>query len=102
MASTGQESMQAPQSVQVSASITNWSSPWLMASTGQVDSQAPQEMHSPEITWAMVLLLILGYGFFRKSMQYTSKNLDYINIYGAYTCLYVDSILKKKVSDNEY
>lgn len=49
IASTGQESAQAPQSVHLSASITYWSSPWLIASTGQVDSQAPQEMHSLEI-----------------------------------------------------
>jgi hypothetical protein len=26
-----------------------------MASTGQVDSHAPQEMHSPEITCAMII-----------------------------------------------
>jgi len=60
MASTGQESAQAPQSVQVFASITKMSSPWLMASTGQVDSHAPQEMHSLEMTYAMIVLLLIG------------------------------------------
>jgi hypothetical protein len=56
--------MQAPQSVQVSAAITNWSSPWLIASTGQVDSHAPQEIHSPEITCAMIILLIVKLTYF--------------------------------------
>jgi hypothetical protein len=63
MASTGQESAHAPQSVQVFALITKISSPWLMASTGQVDSHAPQEMHSLEITYAMIVLLLVNWLF---------------------------------------
>jgi hypothetical protein len=79
MACTGQESTQAPQSVQVPASIVNWSSPWLIASTGQVGSHAPQEMHSLEITWAMIGLLGLSMycmTYYTKGREYNSKNLD--------------------------
>ena len=46
IASDGQTSTQAPQSVQVSASITYLPSPSLIASTGHSLSHAPQEMHS--------------------------------------------------------
>ncbi len=56
-----------------------------MASTGQVDSHAPQEMHSLEMTYAMIVLLLIGWLTLtlRKLAQYTSKNLDYTNIYTA-------------------
>ena len=54
MAFTGQVSMQAPQSMQVSASIARLSPASLIALTGQDSSQAPQLMHSSEIVWAKV------------------------------------------------
>jgi len=46
MASTGQESTQAPQSMQMAGSIARASPCSLMALTGQVSSQAPQLMHA--------------------------------------------------------
>ena len=45
-AETGQTSAQAPQSMQVAASITYLSSPAVIALTGHSLSQAPQLMHS--------------------------------------------------------
>jgi hypothetical protein len=45
-AETGQTLAQAPQSMQVSASITYRSSPAWIASTGHSASHAPQEMQS--------------------------------------------------------
>lgn len=42
MAPVGQVSAQAPQSMQVPASMTYWESPWLIAPMGQAPEQAPQ------------------------------------------------------------
>jgi hypothetical protein len=44
---------QAPQEMQVSASITYLSSPSEIAFTGQSAAHAPQEMHSSLITYAI-------------------------------------------------
>jgi hypothetical protein len=52
MASTGQTATQAPQSVQVEASIT-YGEPSLIAVTGHSGRQDPQAMQSLEMTWAM-------------------------------------------------
>ena len=80
MASTGQESTHAAQSVQVLASMTKMSSPWLIASTGQVGSHAPQEIHSFEITCAMIVLLVFLLAFLlHKGGEYNSKFLDCIH-----------------------
>lgn len=49
IASTGQESVQAPQSIQASASITYVPSPAEIASTGQVPSHAPHSIQASEI-----------------------------------------------------
>jgi hypothetical protein len=49
-APTGQTSAQAPHSMQVSASIMYWLSPWEIALTGHSASHAPQLMHSSLIT----------------------------------------------------
>lgn len=49
IAPTGQVLSQAPQSMQVSGSITYWVSPAEMAPVGQTDSHAPQEMQASEI-----------------------------------------------------
>jgi hypothetical protein len=49
MAFTGHVSTHAPQSMQVSASITRFSPCSLIALTGQESSHAPQLMHSSEI-----------------------------------------------------
>jgi len=49
MAFTGHVSTHAPQSMQVSASITRLSPCSLMELTGQESSHAPQLMHSSEI-----------------------------------------------------
>jgi hypothetical protein len=46
IASTGQTSTHAPQSVQTAASMTYWPSPSLIASTGHCEAHAPQLMHS--------------------------------------------------------
>jgi hypothetical protein len=54
MASTGQVSAQAPQSMQASGSITYWSAPWEIASTGQFGAQAPQETQSLLILYAIM------------------------------------------------
>jgi hypothetical protein len=51
IALTGQVSTQAPQSMQVSASIARLSPASLMALTGQDSSHAPQLMHSSVIVW---------------------------------------------------
>jgi hypothetical protein len=50
IAVTGQVSTHAPQSMQVSASITLFSPTSLMALVGQESSHAPQLMHSSVIT----------------------------------------------------
>jgi hypothetical protein len=50
MALTGQVSTHAPQSMQVSGSMTLFSPTSLMALVGQDSSHAPQLMHSSEIT----------------------------------------------------
>jgi len=50
IAVTGQVSTHAPQSMQVSASITLFSPASLMALVGQESSHAPQLMHSSVIT----------------------------------------------------
>jgi hypothetical protein len=50
IASTGQTSSQAPQSIQVSGSISYLVSPSEIASTGHSAWQEPQEIHSPLIT----------------------------------------------------
>jgi hypothetical protein len=42
MALLGQVSLQEPQSRQLAASMTYWSSPWLMAPAGQASAQEPQ------------------------------------------------------------
>jgi hypothetical protein len=49
IAFTGQVSTQAPQSIQVSASIARFSPASLIAFTGQESSHAPQLMHSSEM-----------------------------------------------------
>jgi len=49
MALTGHVSTHAPQSIQVSASITRFSPCSLIEFTGQESSHAPQLMHSSEI-----------------------------------------------------
>lgn len=58
MALTGQESMQAPQSMQVPASITRTSPFSLIAVTGQTGSHAPQLMHSDVMVWDMAFHLL--------------------------------------------
>lgn len=55
MASVGQAFAQAPQEMQVSASITYWSAPSEMALTGHSASQAPHLMHASEILYATVI-----------------------------------------------
>lgn len=52
-ADTGQVSAQAPQSMQVAASITYLPSPSEIAFTGQPSAQAPQLMQSSEILYAI-------------------------------------------------
>ena len=52
-AATGQTSAQAPQSVQVLASITNLPSPSEIALTGHSASQTPHEIHSSLIIYAI-------------------------------------------------
>jgi hypothetical protein len=49
MAETGHEDSQAPQSMQVSASITYWLAPAEIAPVGHSPSQAPQEIQASEI-----------------------------------------------------
>jgi len=62
-ASTGQTAAQDPQSTQSSASMTNLSSPSLIAETVHSPSQAPQLMHSELITYAMYNIpLFLDFG----------------------------------------
>jgi hypothetical protein len=53
-APTGQASAQAPQPMQVSASITYLPSPSVIASTGQPAAQAPQATHASVILYAMI------------------------------------------------
>jgi len=53
MASTGQESTQAPQSMQPEASITYLASPSEIALVGHSASQAPQLMQSSLIRYAI-------------------------------------------------
>ena len=53
-APTGQTPAQAPQEMQVSASITYLPSPSLIAETGHSSAQAPQATHSSLITYAMI------------------------------------------------
>lgn len=53
-APTGQVPAQAPQEMQVSASITYLPSPSLIALTGHSSAHAPQAMHSSLITYAIV------------------------------------------------
>ena len=53
-APTGQTPAQAPQEMQVSASITYLPSPSLMAETGHSSAQEPQATHSSLITYAMI------------------------------------------------
>jgi hypothetical protein len=57
-ASTGHESAQAPQSMQVSASITYLPSPSEIAPVGHSAAQAPQAMQSSEILYAIGLYLL--------------------------------------------
>lgn len=59
-ASTGQTEAQAPQSIQSSASITNLSSPSLIAETVHSPSHAPQLMHSELITYAMYTISLFS------------------------------------------
>jgi hypothetical protein len=62
-------SAQAPQSVQASASITNWPSPSLIAPTGHSASHAPQEMHSSEILKAIRKDLLIKLLLFYHTLQ---------------------------------
>jgi hypothetical protein len=55
IASVGQLSVQAPQSMQVSASIMYLSSPSLIAPTGHVSTHAPQEIQASVILKAIIL-----------------------------------------------
>ena len=57
-APTGQTPAQAPQPMQVSASITYLPSPAEIADTGHSASQAPQEMQSAVILYAIVKILL--------------------------------------------
>jgi hypothetical protein len=57
MASVGQTSAHAPQSVQSLASMTYLSSPSLIALTGHSSTQVPHEIHSSVILYAMGVLL---------------------------------------------
>jgi hypothetical protein len=52
IASTGQPLAQAPQEMQVYASIWYWSAPSEIALTGHSASQAPHLMHASEILYA--------------------------------------------------
>ena len=54
IAPVGHVPSQAPQSMQVSASMTYWESPWLIASTGQEEAQLPQLMQVSLITRAIL------------------------------------------------
>ena len=56
-APTGQTPAQAPQEMQVSASITNLPSPSLIAETGHSSAHAPHATHSSLITYAMIKYL---------------------------------------------
>jgi hypothetical protein len=53
MESVGQTFAQAPQEMQVSASMLYWLSPSDIALTGHSDSQAPHLMHVSEILYAI-------------------------------------------------
>lgn len=68
MASVGQASAHAPQSVQSSGSMEYLSSPSLMASTGHSSMHVPQQMHSSVILYAIVLLSFhaILHGWYKK------------------------------------
>jgi hypothetical protein len=53
-APTGQTLAQFPQSMQLSASITNMPSPSLIQLTGHSAAQAPQLMHESTILYAII------------------------------------------------
>jgi hypothetical protein len=53
IAPTGHVPSQAPQSMQASASMLYWESPWEIASTGQEAAQVPQLMQFSSITLAI-------------------------------------------------
>jgi len=55
IAPVGQAAAQLPQSMQVSASITNFPSPSEMAPTGHSPAQAPHDIQLSLITYAMTL-----------------------------------------------
>ena len=54
IAPVGQTPAQVPQSIQVSASISNLLSPAEIALTGHSGSQVPQFTHESEITYAIL------------------------------------------------
>jgi hypothetical protein len=59
IASTGQDSTQAPQSMHVSASISYCDAPSFIASRGQLSAQEPQDMHASLILCAITIYLHL-------------------------------------------
>ena len=63
IAPTGQVPAQDPQSMQASASMLYWVSPWEIAPTGQPSAQEPQEMQESEILYAIIFtsLMVLLY-----------------------------------------
>ena len=63
IASVGQASAHVPQSKQASASITKCSSPWEIASAGHSLSHVPQLTHSSEITYAIIIILLIIISF---------------------------------------
>jgi hypothetical protein len=59
IAPTGHPPAQEPQLIHVAASISNLPSPSAIAPTGHCPAQAPQEIQASEITYAIILILLI-------------------------------------------
>ena len=80
-AATGQTEAQAPQSMQISASITWMLSPSVIASTGHAAIHAPQLTHSSLIKYAIAIscqMLTLKFFLLSPAYNIMLKSRDYL------------------------
>ena len=69
IAPVGHSASHVPQTKQVSASITYFPSPSLIASAGHTGAHDPQATHSSEITYAMIISSLINILFFDLSTK---------------------------------
>ena len=99
IASFGHSASQVPQSRHASASITYFPSPSLIASAGQTAAQEPQDTQSSEITYAIIIYLLVNVHVLVRSEPYRYFNTFARNIQVKSLYFFLLSLAKNKERD---